>query len=108
MEHNHPTTFPFPFFPIPFPISRPSLILLLKSHRNCQMFPRFFSCELAPQGLRANIYFYKAEKFCLFHYFLTILQDGKKREIPVGKNDHFPFAFFPVTGKKQPFPFPLA
>src|SRR5277367_754971 len=46
------------FFPrVPFPISRPSLILLLKSYRNCQIFYGFFSCELATQRVRANMYF---------------------------------------------------
>src|SRR5277367_172779 len=52
------------------------------------------------------MYFYSTE-ISLFHYFLTILQDGKKREIPGGKNDHFPFPFFSRYGKKQPFPFPF-
>ena len=31
-------TFPFPFFPVPFPISHPSLILLLKSYKELPNF----------------------------------------------------------------------
>src|SRR5277367_6139338 len=62
---------------------------------------------------------FKAQ-ICLFNNFITILQDGKKRKFPTGKtifshsgkNDLFPFLFFPVMGKnslsrygkKQPFP----
>src|SRR5277367_1928620 len=45
-------------------------------------------------------------------------RDGKKREIPVWKNDHFLFPFFPVTRKnslshsrfpvsRHPFPVPV-